>query len=171
MGHYFSPTLLIDVTSQMSIAQEEAFAPICVLMRADSVDHAIEIANSTRYALGASVFGTGKADVEKVVKGVKAGMVSVNDFAVYYVVQLPFGGVGGSGHGRFAGEEGMRGLCNAKSICRDRWPGVKTQIPARLDYPINSAGKAWRFCSGLVQLGCATGWERVEGLRRLISNN
>lgn len=171
MGHYFSPTLLVDVTSQMRIAQEEAFAPICVLMRANSVDHAIEIANSAPYALGASVFGMDKADVAKIVKGVKAGMVSVNDFAVYYVVQLPFGGMGGSGYGRFAGEEGLRGLCNVKSICRDRWPGVKTQIPARLDYPIKSAGKAWEFCSGLVQLGYATGWQRVEGLRKLVSNN
>lgn len=171
MGHYFSPTLLVDVTSQMRIAQEEAFAPICVLMRANSVDHAIEIANSAPYALGASVFGMGKADVAKIVKSVKAGMVSVNDFAVYYVVQLPFGGVGGSGYGRFAGEEGLRGLCNAKSICRDRWQGVKTKIPARLDYPVKSAGKAWEFCSGLVQLGYATGWQRVEGLRKLVSNN
>lgn len=171
MGHYFSPTLLVDVTPQMRIAQEEAFAPICVLMRANSVDHAIEIANSTSYALGASVFGTGKANVEKVVKGVKAGMVSVNDFAVYYVVQLPFGGVGGSGYGRFAGEEGLRGLCNAKSICRDRWLGVKTQIPAALDYPINSAGMAFEFCSGLVQLGYASGWRKVEGLRKLVKNS
>lgn len=170
MGHYFSPTFLIDVTSQMRIAQEEAFAPICVLMCADSVDHAIEIANSTPYALGASVFGTRKADVENIVKRVKAGMVSVNDFAVYYVVQLPFGGVGGSGYGRFAGQEGLRGLCNVKSICQDRWSGVRTQIPARLDYPIKSAVKACKFCSGLVQVGYATGWQRVEGLQRLISN-
>lgn len=171
MGHYFSPTLLVDVTSQMRIAQEEAFAPICVLMRANSVDHAIEIANSTPYALGASVFGMGKADVAKIVNGVKAGMVSVNDFAVYYAVQLPFGGVGGSGYGRFAGEEGLRGLCNVKSICRDRWPGVNTQIPARLDYPVKNAGKMWDFCSGLVQLGYATGLQRIEGLRRLINNS
>lgn len=170
MGHYFSPTFLIDVTPQMRIAQEEAFAPICVLMCADSVDHAIEIANTTSYALGASVFGTGKADLEKIIKSVKAGMVSVNDFAVYYVVQLPFGGVGGSGYGRFAGEEGLRGLCNTKSICQDRWPGVRTQIPARLDYPIKNAVKAWKFCSGLVHIGYATGWQRIEGLRRLISN-
>ena len=170
MGHYFSPTFLIDVTPQMRIAQEEAFAPICVLMCADSVDHAIEIANTTSYALGASVFGTGKADLEKIIKSVKAGMVSVNDFAVYYVVQLPFGGVGGSGYGRFAGEEGLRGLCNTKSICQDRWPGVRTQIPARLDYPIKNAVKAWKFCSGLVHIGYATGWQRIEGLRQLISN-
>lgn len=153
----------------MRIAQEEAFAPICVLMCADSVDHAIELANSTPYSLGASVFGNERADVEEIVKRVKAGMVSVNDFAVYYVVHLPFGGVGGSGYGRFAGEEGLRGLCNVKSICQDRWPSlVRTQIPSRLDYPIKSAVKAWEFCSALVQLGYATGWQRVEGLRKLI---
>lgn len=97
-GHYFSPTLLVDVRPRMRIAQEEVFAPICVLMRADSVDDALVIANSTSYALGASIFGSaGSEDVEKCVQGVRAGMVSVNDFGVYYAVQLPFGGVAGSG--------------------------------------------------------------------------
>jgi len=45
--------------------------------------------------------------VNAVVSGVRAGMVSVNDLAVYYLGQMPFGGVGGSGYGRFAGEEGL----------------------------------------------------------------
>ena len=98
-------------------------------------------------------------------------MVSVNDFAIYYAVQLPFGGVGGSGYGRFAGEEGLRGLCNVKSVCRDWWPRVaRTRIPKALDYPIRSAGRAWMFCKGLVELGYAEGWQRLEGLGRIIRN-
>jgi acyl-CoA reductase-like NAD-dependent aldehyde dehydrogenase len=96
-GHYFAPTLLVDVTPDMAIAQEETFAPICVMMKAGDVDDAIRIANSTNYGLGASVFGRSQRDLERVVGASKTGMVSVNDFAVYYAVQLPFGGVKGSG--------------------------------------------------------------------------
>lgn len=171
-GHYFSPTLLVDVTSSMRIAQEELFAPICLLMRAGSVDDALAIANSTSYALGASVFGEDRAHVEKIVGGVKAGMVSVNDFAVYYAVQLPFGGVGGSGYGRFAGEEGLRGLCNVKSVCRDRFPGwLETSIPTALDYPLKGAMRSWAVGKGVVEFGYGQGLVRkAKGLWKIIQN-
>ncbi|KAF3910089.1 hypothetical protein AA313_de0201910 [Arthrobotrys entomopaga] len=96
-GHYFSPTLLVDVTMDMDIAQQELFGPVCLVMKANSVDHAIEIANSTEYGLGGSVFGGKKADLHKVANEMKCGMVAVNDFAVFYLAQLPFGGVRGSG--------------------------------------------------------------------------
>jgi acyl-CoA reductase-like NAD-dependent aldehyde dehydrogenase len=118
-GHYFTPTLLVDVTPDMQIAQTELFAPVFMLMRADKLDSAIATANSTIYALGASVYGSKTADLERVVREVHAGMVAVNDFAVFYMVQLPFGGRGGSGYGRFAGMEGLRGSkeCYAGSVC------------------------------------------------------
>ena len=96
-GHYFSPTLLVDVRPDMAIAKEEAFAPVMTVLRAADVNDAVRIANATPYGLGASVFGRGAADLERVVAGSRTGMVSVNDFAVYYAVQLPFGGVKGSG--------------------------------------------------------------------------
>ena len=57
----------------MAIAQEELFAPICVLMRAPSLSAAISMANSTPYALGASVFGSDENDIERVVREVKGG--------------------------------------------------------------------------------------------------
>lgn len=164
-GHYFQPTLLVDVTPSMRIAQEEVFAPICVLMRATSVSDAVAIANSTPYALGASVFGSRKSDLDAVVHGVRAGMVAVNDFAVYYAVQLPFGGTKGSGYGRFAGEEGLRSLCNQKAVCRDAWWAPRTSIPGRLDYPIRDEEKAWGFGVGIVGLGYEQGkrWWRALG--------
>jgi acyl-CoA reductase-like NAD-dependent aldehyde dehydrogenase len=61
------------------------FAPIATLMTYETVDEAIEIANSTRYGLGASVFGTHQDECYKVAKRLHAGMVAVNDFAVFYV--------------------------------------------------------------------------------------
>lgn len=169
-GHYFQPTLLIDVTPSMRIAQEELFAPICILMRATSVGDAVAIANSTHYALGASVFGSRRADLDAVVHGVHAGMVAVNDFAVYYAVQLPFGGTKGSGYGRFAGEEGLRSLCNQKAVCRDRWWGPGTSIPGRLDYPIRDDGKAWGFGRGIVGLGYEEGRRWWRALGRVLGN-
>lgn len=180
-GHYFMPTLLVDVTRDMRIAQEELFAPIFLVMRAESVSDAIALANSTVYALGASVFGYQSDQVQAVVRGVEAGMVSVNDFGAYYAVQLPFGGVKGSGYGRFAGEEGLRGLCNLKAVCVDRFPRlVGTAIPPRVDYPIQKTvgvagardgGKAWEMCKGVVETGyqiTVVGWGR--GLVRLLGN-
>ncbi|MCJ1308485.1 Meiotic Sister-Chromatid recombination aldehyde dehydrogenase [Agyrium rufum] len=139
-GHYFSPTLLVDVTPRMRIAQEEVFAPIALLLKASTVAEAITMANSTSYALGASVFGSSKKDLRTVIEDVRCGMVSVNDFAATYMVQLPFGGRegSGSGYGRFGGKEGLRSICNTKSVSRERWWGLGgllgTSIPGRLDY-------------------------------------
>lgn len=171
-GHYFQPTLLTDVTPAMSIAQDELFAPICVLMGASSVDEAITMANSTPYALGASVFGTDTKTLEKVTREIKAGMVSVNDFAVYYAVSLPFGGVKSSGYGRFGGEEGLRSICNTKAVCRDMFPRILgTSIPLALDYRPCGAEKAWQFSKGVVELGYGIGWwRRLGGLWRILKN-
>jgi acyl-CoA reductase-like NAD-dependent aldehyde dehydrogenase len=171
-GHYFTPTLIVDVTSEMKIAQEELFAPVCVMMRAENVDDTIDIANSTIYGLGASVFGPtassgARNNLTHVTDSLKVGMVAVNDFAAYYVCQLPFGGVRGSGYGRFAGQEGLRSLCNAKSICSDKWPSIiKTAIPGQLDYPMR--GGAWRAAVGVVFLGYGENMRRRwDGIRLL----
>lgn len=97
-GHYFSPTLLVDVTLDMEIAQNETFAPICVLMPANTVDEAINIANSANFGLGGSVYGRNKAHIDRVINEMKCGMIAVNDFASFYLNQsLPFGGVRSSG--------------------------------------------------------------------------
>jgi delta 1-pyrroline-5-carboxylate dehydrogenase len=154
----------------MAIAKTELFAPVFMLMRAESVDDAIEIANSTIYALGASVYGSKSYDLERVVSEVHAGMVAVNDFAVFYMVQLPFGGRKSSGYGRFAGKEGLRSLCNQKSITRDRWAwaGVKTAIPPPMDVPLQgdrAMQKAWGMAQGIVWLGYGRWRDLGKGLR------
>ncbi|KAL8810362.1 MAG: hypothetical protein Q9200_002642 [Gallowayella weberi] len=171
-GHYFTPTFLSAITPSMPIAQNELFAPIALLFPATSVSHAIAIANSTSYALGASVFGSPSDPALKTcTREIRAGMVSVNDFGAYYAVGLPFGGRNGSGYGRFGGEEGLRGICNMKSVCRDRriakWCGVGTKIPAVLEYGgvkqerarVPQARKV-AFLKGMMELGYAEGWAR-----------
>ncbi|CAI4211131.1 unnamed protein product [Parascedosporium putredinis] len=162
-GHYFQPTLLVDVTPDMEIANEECFGPIMVIMRApaparsaspaDIADSILAIANAPDFGLGASVFGKESDPVlPLVVRGLRTGGVAVNDFAAFYAVQLPFGGVAGSGYGRFAGEEGLRGLCNAKSICHDR-------------------AQCWRFTKGVVDMGYALGvGGMVAGVFTILQN-
>lgn len=173
-GFYFQPTLLVDVTPNMAIAKEECFGPICVVMRARDHKQAIEIANAGDFGLGASVFGKESKERRQVVHAMKTGMVAVNDFAAYYAVQLPFGGQRGSGYGRFAGEEGLRGLCNIKAICRDRWgwAGISTAIPPGVRYPIGDTAKGFAFTGGVLELGYGLSlWEKFRGLANLIRNS
>jgi hypothetical protein len=76
----------------------------------------------------------------------------INDFGSNYLVQsLPFGGVKDSGFGRFAGIEGLRALCLERSVLTDRIPGVKTAIPAPIDYPIQKE-KGFPFVKALIDL-------------------
>lgn len=179
-GHYFAPTLLTGVTASMAVAQQELFAPVFVLMRASSVSDAIEIANSVPYGLGASVFGSNSGDLDRITCSVQAGMVSVNDFASYYMCSLPFGGVKGSGYGRFGGAEGLRSLCNTKSVCTDRfWGVISTSIPPRLDYSKGGGfvwqkgakGMAWEFAKGIVGFGYGMTWrEKAQGVMKIVRN-
>lgn len=171
-GHYFLPTLLSEVTPDMAIAQTELFAPVFLLMKASSVDQAIEVANSTPYSLGAAVFGHNKEDVDSCVRNIRAGNVAVNDFATFYVCSLPFGGRDGSGYGRFGGEEGLRGLCNIKSVCRDapwaRLLGIQTRIPGVLRYPIDGR-RGWEAVCGIIGVGYGLGVSaRLGSLRKLL---
>ncbi|KAL1888248.1 Meiotic Sister-Chromatid recombination aldehyde dehydrogenase [Ceratocystis pirilliformis] len=175
-GHYFQPTLLVNVTPGMKIANEECFGPIMTVMSThdSSAESILAIANAPAFGLGASVFGK-ESDpvVQAVVDGVRSGNVAVNDFATFYAVQLPFGGVGGSGYGRFAGEEGLRGLCNAKSVCIDRmaWMGVRTSIPPKVQYPVANQDKSWAFVKGIVEMGYSlTVGRMMGGLATIIKN-
>ncbi|KIP11111.1 hypothetical protein PHLGIDRAFT_125015 [Phlebiopsis gigantea 11061_1 CR5-6] len=171
-GAYFSPTVVGNVDPQSELAQREMFAPIAAIMKYDTLEEAIEIANGTRYGLGASVFGPDQEKcVELVAKHLHCGMVSINDFAVFYLNQdLPFGGVKMSGYGRFGGPEGLRALTSTKVIVVDRWPWlIQTSIPKPLDYPIRSIALSWQFVSGLIGFFYAEGWRtRLESLMELI---
>ena len=103
-GAFFEPTVIGEVRQDMDIAEQECefclhirpelpvdavlcivFAPIALVMPYDTIEEAIEIANGTRYALGASVFGPEKYECLEVAKRLHCGMVSINDFGVFYV--------------------------------------------------------------------------------------
>lgn len=175
-GHYFSPTLVADVTTEMEISREECFGPVMVLMRARSgkAEDLLALANAPGYGLGSSVWGSERDPVLKqVVSGLQAGMVAVNDFASFAATHMPFGGVRGSGYGRFYGEEGLKGLCNIKSVCEDRfgWLGIRTSIPRPIRYPVPSQERSWRFAKGVVEVGYATTVKgKLAGLLGMMKN-
>lgn len=174
-GHYFTPTLLTNVTPSMAIANEELFAPIFLIMPfpTSQLDAAITIANSTRYGLGSSIFGATLSDCQYVADKLKAGMVNINDFGVSYLNQgLPFGGVKKSGYGRFAGPEGLLALTQAKAVTRDwAFSWVRTGIPPRLDYPLERPDKSWAFVNGLVRFAYGNSLAvKARGILDLILN-
>ncbi|CAO3615443.1 unnamed protein product [Cunninghamella echinulata] len=152
-GQYFEPTLLVDVTPEMAIANNETFAPIMVIMKHTGPEDALRIANACPFGLGSSVFSSDKRLAEKIALKLKVGMSNVNDFGSNYLCQgLPFGGVGISGYGRFAGPEGLRGLCVPKAMTIDRIPGVKTPIPPILDYPLKGGWVSYGFVQNMIHM-------------------
>lgn len=171
-GHYFAPTLIVDVTPEMSIAQEELFAPIFLVMPFDTNEEAVNLANGTRFALGSSVFGSNRTVCRSIASQLNAGMVNINDFAVSYLNQgLPFGGNKASGNGqRFGGPEGLLSLCTTKAVTEDRFFSlVKTAIPGPVHYPHLDSLKAYAFVVGLATFFGAVTWsESMVGLWNLI---
>lgn len=150
-GCFFEPTLLVDVTPDMSIARNEVFGPVMVVFKAESDADALRIVNSCDYGLGSSVFSLDYKRAERIAAGIRAGMCNINDFGINYLCQaLPFGGVKISGFDRFAGIEGLRGCCLLRAVTTDRFPLVRTTIPGPLQYPLSSSG--FGFCDALVRL-------------------
>ncbi|CEH17302.1 Vacuolar H-ATPase V1 sector, subunit G [Ceraceosorus bombacis] len=169
-GHYFQPTLIVDIKPDMTIAQEELFAPIFRVMSFDSLDDAIALANGTRYGLGSSVFGSNKKQCMYVASKLDAGMCNINDFACGYLNQgLPFGGVKASGYGRFAGPEGLRALTSPKATTEDIFfSAIRTAIPPPLDYPLTNPTNAWSFAQGLGNFVGGSLSQKARGIFALI---
>ncbi|KAJ2778119.1 Meiotic Sister-Chromatid recombination aldehyde dehydrogenase [Coemansia javaensis] len=158
-GQYFAPTLLADVTPDMDITRCETFGPIMVLMRFADEQDALRQVHASPYGLGSSVFSSDRARARRVALRLRTGMANVNDFGVNYICQaLPFGGVGISGFGRFAGPEGLRALCVEKAFTEDRFPFVKTPIPPIVDYPIQDTEKGYQFTQQIVAFAYGESW-------------
>jgi len=91
-GAYVGPTVLDNVKSEMEIAQEEIFGPVLCLIRAESLDQAIQIVNSSRFGNGTSIFTESGASVRRYRHEVQAGMIGVNIGVAAPVAFFPFSG-------------------------------------------------------------------------------
>lgn len=116
-GFYYPPTILSGVKSGMRAYDEELFGPVASVISFDSIDEAIEIANSSRYGLGGAIFSRDEERAFNLaVNRIDAGSCFVNEF-VKSDPKLPFGGVKDSGYGREMSTEGLKEFVNIKTVC------------------------------------------------------
>jgi len=114
-------TVLAGVTADMKLYREESFGPVVAVIRARDQAHAIELANDSEYGLSAAVFTRDTARGLSVARQIHSGICHVNGPTVHDEAQMPFGGVGASGYGRFGGRQGI------DSFTETRWITVETQ--------------------------------------------
>ncbi|MBL8361208.1 MAG: aldehyde dehydrogenase family protein [Rubrivivax sp.] len=100
-------TVLDRVTPKMRIYHEETFGPLKCLVRVNGVEEAVRCANDNEYGLSAAVFGRDTARAIAVAQRIESGICHVNGPTVHDEAQMPFGGVKGSGWGRFGGKAGI----------------------------------------------------------------
>lgn len=107
-GNFVSPTVLVDVTQDMLLMQEETFGPLMPIMKVANEAEAVALANDNEFGLGASVWSRDVHHAWKVARQVDASSVIINDtIAQFAIPMLPFGGIKHSGYGRIHGKEGV----------------------------------------------------------------
>jgi aldehyde dehydrogenase (NAD+) len=123
---FVEPTVLRDVTNEMTVSCNEHFGPIVPVVPFSDEEEAIDLANDTDYGLTGSVFSTDLGRAKRVADGMEAGMVHVNDQPINDEPHIPFGGVKESGLGRYNGEVIMR------ELTEERWVSLQHE---RREYP------------------------------------
>lgn len=112
-GYFVEPTVFVNVTNDMTIAQEEIFGPVLTVLTYDSVEEAIELANDSIYGLSGAVVGP-QAEAEKVARQLRTGNITVN--GADRSPRAPFGGYKQSGIGRENGRYGLEDYVEIKAI-------------------------------------------------------
>ena len=115
-GHYVAPTLFAGVAPDHVLAQQEIFGPVQAILPFEDEEQAVAIANGTDFGLVAAVWSTDGARQMRLARRLRAGQVFVNNYGAGGGVELPFGGVGKSGHGREKGFEALYGFSVLKTV-------------------------------------------------------
>jgi acyl-CoA reductase-like NAD-dependent aldehyde dehydrogenase len=158
-GDYFEPTVLVDVDHSMKVMRDETFGPVVGVMKARDAEEAIELANDTRYGLGASVFGE-RERAEGVARRVECGAVNVNDVLInYFAMDVPMGGWKQSGIGTRHGEGGIKKYCRSESLVITRFGGKREPTW----YPYTKTRR--RILAPISRFFNARDWRRRLGLR------
>lgn len=115
-GHYVAPALIEGIGPDHRLAREEIFGPAQVVLPFADEEEAVALANGTDYGLVASVWTDSGARQMRMARRLRAGQVFVNNYGAGGGVELPFGGVGKSGHGREKGFEALYGFSTLKTV-------------------------------------------------------
>ena len=124
--NFYAPTVLAEVTHEMSIMREETFGPVLPVMAFDSDEDAVQLANDSEYGLAASVWTRDRARGERLARRIQAGTVMVNDVvSCFGISEAPHGGVKSSGLGQTHGRFGLEEMVRVKYLDSDLMPGMK----------------------------------------------
>ncbi|MGC9992624.1 MAG: NAD-dependent succinate-semialdehyde dehydrogenase [Candidatus Cybelea sp.] len=114
-GFFYAPTVVAEVTPQMTMFAEEVFGPAAAVVRANDLEHALELANASRFGLGANLWTADIALAEELAGRIEAGNVFINGM-VASDPRLPFGGVKKSGYGRELSSFGIHEFVNIQTV-------------------------------------------------------
>lgn len=118
------PATVVDgVTSAMNLYRDESFGPVVAVIHAKDEADAIRLANDSEYGLSAAVFTRDTARGLRVARQIRSGICHVNGPTVHDEAQMPFGGVGASGYGRFGGKAGIDQFTELRWITMETLPG------------------------------------------------
>ena len=125
----FAPAVVLtNVKEGMPVIDEEIFGPVVGVIPFDNETEAVNIANSSSYALTGSVWSRNRKKAKKLAALINAGAIMINDHLMSHgLAQTPWGGFGDSGTGRTHGESGFREMLKAKTIIDDIIPGAKRE--------------------------------------------
>jgi benzaldehyde dehydrogenase (NAD) len=114
--------VLADVTPDMRVYHEESFGPVVAVVPVDGADQAVRVANDTHYGLAAAVFSQDVPAALELAQRIESGICHVNDTTVHDEAQMPFGGVKGSGWGRFGGRAALEEFTELRWITVQNLP-------------------------------------------------
>ncbi|KNC90420.1 succinate-semialdehyde dehydrogenase [Trabulsiella odontotermitis] len=118
-GNYYAPTVLGNVTREMTAFRQEMFGPVAAIIVARDADHALELANDSEFGLSATVFTASDDQAQRFARELECGGVFINGYSASDA-RVAFGGVKKSGFGRELSHFGLREFCNVQTVWKDR---------------------------------------------------
>jgi acyl-CoA reductase-like NAD-dependent aldehyde dehydrogenase len=126
-GYFYEPTILTNVTPEMTVFKDETFGPVAAVIHARDAEHAIELANDSKFGLGSNLWTRNLEQARELAAQIEAGGVFINGMTASDP-RLPFGGVKRSGYGRELSSFGIQEFVNVQTV----WIGPKVeQVPVK----------------------------------------